>query len=356
MFKVKVRGIYSTALTRLLIDHGFRIVQPSATIRERFRIKDFIDLQETPDLDIHDRRDRQGVYAAGSFSILRILASILKSELYDVVLRGRIHVLREISRSTQYPKSRASNDGAVEAVLNIEFPSLSKRKLDSIRRTVTPTLDGHHYYRACGGRIASLLEMAERLLREGCPQEEVEKLFKETIRPEYPHVGSIIQIEHVKIDGRYFYLGSPKIMKFDEEKGILRLHRTFMKKGVYDGLKVRKDPGDYAITDLKVGSWSLKTRYFSSEGVYKGTYINLNTPIELYPRKIRYVDLEVDICVWPDGRIVEIDMDKLQDKVYMGCISEKIESIVREKVNEIMNTTSLELEKDEQIIHISSYP
>ena len=352
LFKVKIRGIYSTALTRLLMDRGFKIVQPSAVIKERFNLKN--PSQEPPDLDIRDRMDRQGVCATGSIGALQLLTSTLNSTLDDVVIRGRIP--REaggpILSSEEFGNPLLKSLSETTFTINIEFPALSKRILDSIRRKVQPTLDGHHYYKACGRRISSLLEMAERLLEKGCPQEEVEALFKETIRSEYPRVGSIIEIEHVKIDGRCFHLGVPRVLRFEEETGVMRLHRTFTKKGVYDGLKTVKEPGDHAVTDLKIGGWSLRTRYFSSKGVYKGTYINLNTPVELYPRGIRYVDLEVDICVWPDGKIAEIDMEKLQERIRQGYISERIEPLMRREIKEIMNTISLDLEKDEAALTI----
>ena len=67
MFKVKIRGIYATALTKLLLDYknilgnqisselldnSFALVQPSATVRERFELK---ENDESPDLEIYDR-------------------------------------------------------------------------------------------------------------------------------------------------------------------------------------------------------------------------------------------------------------------------------------------------------------
>lgn len=349
MYRVKIRGIYSTALTQLLMNEGFRIVQPSAVIRERFNFQNHAEFLKPPDLNIRDRMDRQGVYVTGSLDSLNLLASVLRATFDDVVIRRTPFTSQIILGPYQEEHANLNvplRKGG-EPSLNIEFPGLSKRKLDSIRRTVRPTLKGHHYYKACGGRIAALVEMAEKMLEEGCIEEEVEELLRETIRYMYPHIGSIVEIEHVKVDGYCFHLGIPRVVAFEEKNGYMRLRRTFKRSGIYDGLKVKKEPGDYAITDLKLGDWSLRTRYFSENGEYKGTYININTPIELYPRKIRYVDLEVDVCVWPDGRIAEVDMDKFQEKIQMGYLPEKIESIVKKKINNIINFISINLERDE---------
>jgi len=349
LFTARIRGIYTTALTRLLIDHGFKIVQPSTIIKERFKFEGGLWEEGIPDLRIHDRRDRQGINAVGSIEAIKFLAETLKSTLDDVVIRGGVISLfssHDETRITTNSESEGSSMLKSGIFLTAEFPALSKKKLDDLRSSVTPTLKGHHYYRACGGRIASLLGMAERLLEKGCPLDEVEDLFKETIRSEYPHSGLMIDIEHVKIDGRCFHLGNPKIIEFNEEESKLKLYRRFMRRGIYDGLKTLKEPGDYAITDLKIGDLSLKTRYFSSNGDYKGTYININTPIELYPRKIRYVDLEVDICIWPDGKISTIDMDKLQKRISMGYISERIEEITKERIEKILNSIDIDLERE----------
>ena len=37
--RIKIRGIYSTALTKFALDAGFRIVEPSEKVRERFHMR-----------------------------------------------------------------------------------------------------------------------------------------------------------------------------------------------------------------------------------------------------------------------------------------------------------------------------
>ena len=463
MVKVRIRGIYSTALTKLLLDHGFDIVQPSATTRERFRLK---RNDESPDLDVYDRRDLQGVKALGKAEPIAAFISALQSRLDDVIIRkwpftvdgiykgiikgaepetysllidigttvGRIAeeeifnpnlkqvvvqverrrrtnrpvLTREIkvpgkyaillpkpqvkiSRKIRDPKKRsqlhklgkelappsrgilwrtaaADQPSKVlsdeitklmkeeEAILkkaeeveapailwegphsmDVEFPALSKKKLDDIRKSVAPTIDAHHFYKACGGKISSALDMAEKLLEKSYSREEVERLFKQTTETEYPDVGSVIEMEHVKLDGRTFRLGKALIEDFDHKESLIRFSRVFERKGLYDGLKTRKEPGDRAVTEAKLGEWYFKTKYFSKEGRYKGTYVNLNTPIELYPYRIRYVDLEVDVCAWPDGKVEKLDEEKLDKAATEGIVTQNLVRVVKDKLRKVVS-------------------
>ncbi len=104
---------------------------------------------------------------------------------------------------------------------------------------------------------------------------------------------------------------------------------------MYDGLGIPKEPGDYAVTEVEIGEWHFKTEYFSRDGRLKGTYVNLNTPVELYPYGIRYVDLEVDVCMWPDGRVEKLDEEKLEKAMEEGLVSEKLVKLVRKKLVKI---------------------
>ena len=460
--RARVRGIYSTALTKLLLYHEFDIVQPSITTRERFGLQ---ECDEPPDLDVYDRRDRQGVQAFGKAEFINTFCSIMQSCLDDVIVRswavtadgiykglikeadpithlflvdigsavdsimdnevlnpelrqivvqaerrrvgakkpvlttrikipGRYAILiperrvkvslkiqdskvrsrlqklgeelmppdwgilwrtaaadqsadvlrEEVTRLAREGRAVMEQAERVEApatlweggsFVNVEFPSLSKKKLDEFRRCVAPTMEGHHYYKACGRRVSSALDMAEKLLEKGYSLKEVKDLFKRTVEAEFPTVDSLVWMEHVKLDGKVFHLGEALVEAFDHDQSSLRLSRVFEKKGVYDGLGTPKEPGDRAVTDAKVGDWHFKTQYFSRDGRYKGTYVNLNTPIELYPHRIRYVDLEVDVCVWPNGTVRKLDEEKLEKAMEEGLVTEKLVEIVKEKLQEL---------------------
>ncbi|UCE43601.1 MAG: hypothetical protein JSV57_04385 [Candidatus Bathyarchaeota archaeon] len=84
MAKARVRGVYSTALTKLLLENGFDIVQPSITLRERFGLD---ECNESPDLDVDDRFHRQGVQVLGESESINTFRFIVQSRLDDVIVR-----------------------------------------------------------------------------------------------------------------------------------------------------------------------------------------------------------------------------------------------------------------------------
>jgi len=458
--KAKIRGIYTTALTKLLLDNGFEMAQPSLTIKKRFGLS---DNSAPPDLAVRDRHDLQGIRVLGSSDAVSAFHSIFHSAFEDVLTRrwlvsvdgiykgkivesneyamyvdigngvvGRlskpevssvdeksltvqveririgsrqpvlttslkivgkyailvknakvgvslkIHDLsqrselyalgktlapeewgiiwRESSASQQrealenqittlVEKVKMLNEKALRAdaptllaegsyFMDVEFPWFSKRKMDKLRASVAATLNGHHFYKSCGGDASAALEMAEKLLEEGQIISEVEKSFREQILPGFPEAGSLVDVEHVKPSGFVFHLGQATIENLDEKH--IKYSRIMRSDGFYDGLGARKEAGDKALSEAKIGEWYITTKYFSSRGEWKGMYINLNTPVEVYPKTIRYVDLEVDICVQPNGLINVLDMEKLEKASEKGIISKNLFGIVKGKVDEII--------------------
>jgi len=457
--KVNIRGICSTALTKLLLDNGFEIVQPSLTIKKRFGLPE----DSAPsDLKIKDKYDLQGIRVLGTSDAVETFQSVLHSTFEDVLTRkwrvsvdgiykgsvvesdeyaayvdiggvmGRLprseianiderQVIVQVERkrigakqpvlttnlkivgnyailaqkskvgvslkirdlnkraelyalgkalapdgwgiiwresSANQPKEtleneitklaekvKILNEKALHAeaptlliegsyFMDVEFPWSSKRSLDKLRASAAQTLDGHHLYKSCGGEVSAALEMAEKLLEEGQSRSEVEELFKKQVMYEFPEAGSIVDIEHVKLSGLVFHLGQATIEVLDDKQ--IKYSRMMRSNGFYDGLGVKKEAGDKAVSETKPGEWYITTKYFSPSGEWKGTYVNLNTPIEVYPNAIRYVDLEVDVCIQPDGKVKILDMEKLEKALEKVFISKKLFEIIKEKAEKIV--------------------
>ncbi len=317
MGAAKVRGIYSTALTKLLLDHGFEMAQTSVDTAALFGLGEG---QKDYDLNVLDRGDRQGILGLGESWAVKDLRALLTENLLDVVVRDVQSEIREYS----------------DVSLDFEFPGCSKSRLDEIRRSVTSTIDGHHFFKACGGSISSAVDMAENLITEGRTEDEVERLFTRTIASSFPFEESVIEVDHIKLDGSSISLGKAVIEKYSKDDGLITLRRRLSGGGQYDGLRINKMPGDYAVTEVKLREWYLVTRYFSREGDLKGTYVNFSTPVELYPHRLRYVDLEVDICIWPRGGIKVLDMRFLKGAATGGLISAKLSQLIQQKTKEIV--------------------
>lgn len=457
--KAKVRGIYSTALTKLLLDNNFEIVQPSLTIKKRFGLSENAEL---PDLKIKDRYDLQGVRVLGTSEAVDAFQTVLHAAFEDALTRkwhvsvdgiykgntvgsdedtvqvdigngiiGRLpksetvnlndkQVIVQVERKrigAKYPvlstelkivgnfailtqniaigvslkirdlskrrelyalgkelaidgwgviwrepsanqpretldkevrtlveKAKIVDEKARDAEapalliegsysMDVEFPSFSKRHLDRLRASCAGTLERHHFYKSCGGRVSAALEMAEKLLERGQDRSEVEELSKKQIVYEFPEAGSVVDVEHVKLSGFTFHLGQAMIESLDNEQ--IKYSRTMRSNGVYDGLGIRKEAGDKAVSETRIGECYITTKYFSKDGELKGTYINLNTPVEVYPKTLRYIDLEVDVCIGSDGAISVLDTEKLEKALEKGFISKALFEMVEKKVKEI---------------------
>ena len=444
--KVRIRGIYATALTKLMLDRGFSVVQPSPIIAERFSLE---PSEEEPDVIISDRADKHGVVLSGPGEPMEQVLSAIRDELPDAVfrrapfelwaiyrgvvidharrivsigdvigqladgedldpedvevlvqvmryegkkpvltrfvrLRGRFATLKpfepgiELSRRItdedkaswleklgrelapegmglrwrsravlageeelksdvkgllayweELSKAFASSDEPCKlapgkALVDVEFPLSAKERLDELRASVCPTLKGHHALKACGGSLSSSVEMAEKLLSQGMPEEQVKGLFEEVLKREMPCEGSKLAIIHVKLDGTVIRLGEALVLEASDDLRRLLLVRHIRGRGLYDGLGTVREPGDVALTRTGLGSMRLVTSYMRPDGAYKGTYVNINTPVEVCPERLRYVDLEVDVCIWPDGRIKLLDEDELYEAVEEGVVSAQL--------------------------------
>jgi hypothetical protein len=91
------------------------------------------------------------------------------------------------------------------------------------------------------------------------------------------------------------------------------------------GLKYQSEEGDYAVSEVRGGRMVITgTLIIEFKGKRLGIYHNINTPVEFYPDRIRYVDLEIDVVQYPDGRVEVVDERESAKRFEQGYLSRKM--------------------------------
>jgi hypothetical protein len=312
--RIKIRGIYSTALTKFLLDSGYGIVDPSAEIQERFGMQ---QTRGVPQILIQDREDLQGIHIFGEAERVSPLVRLLQDRLLDAVLL-------EVKTGEEAPEDLAGEPQASKDLTRarLEFAGTSKETLDGMRSSVIPTLRRHHRLRIIHPKK---LERAEKELwrnpdRRGGLEKEI---FLEAILLPMKKSGPV-RLEHIKPMGRPIRPREGVLLEADERRVLIK---RFFSQGRYDGLGLPIEEGDYSLTEVQEGAWYVKHAYYSAAGKPKGEYYNINTPVEFYPYGARYVDLEVDVIRRVETEPVIVDRDALAILAKTGRIGAGLEKM-----------------------------
>ena len=301
--RIKIRGIYSTALTKLALDSGFQVVDPSEKVRERFQM-------ELPDdgkyeILILQRDDLQGIEVRGEADHVCEWLIRLQQSLLDAVIISFV----------------PTDDTEPLVVADVELPGGAKEKLDLIRAGVVPTLKNHHRLKIID---SELLQSAEaEFTRHPENRMDLEKrILREAILDPLVKADQV-RLEHIRPSGRPMRPRLGVLRSVREKKVVFR--REFS-KGRYDGLDLPINEGDYCLTEVREGEWYIRHSYFSKEHLSIGEYFNINTPTELYPYGARYVDLEVDVIRRAGEKAFGIDQEKLEVLARKGCIGPDLQN------------------------------
>jgi hypothetical protein len=215
--------------------------------------------------------------------------------------------------------SEASDDG--EAAW-IWLGRDGRTAYDEARAEETTTVPGHHRLKATSKAASSGVDIAEALLDDADPTENPP--FDVVARRFGPQEGDQIEIVHGKPDGRYPSLGRGEVVSADaeEEEMVVVVERRITSSGTYDALGVEREDGDVARTRFEEGGRAYATVYKSADGKKKGTYVNVCTPLEIFPDAVRYTDLYIDV-VEVDGETRVVDEEELADAVDEGLVPEE---------------------------------
>jgi len=314
--KVKIRGVYTTALTKLFLDAGFSIVQPSAAICQRFHLLPDSELEQ---VSIYDGEDVHSIIVEGDGKGVEEIMEVLGRNLLDIAVRPASSPFQP---GQKWPGTKLSWQEFVakfstKVTFTLEFPYAAKATLDALRGEVTPTLSQHHLLKLIDAQKVDEAEASSTSLLE------MAKKLKQELIYEHYRLGRTIIVEHVLLEGKVVVMKG-KLAEFDPESGLAIIKRSFSGMGKYDGLNLLQEPGDWGIIEVKDGSWVCKRSYYRRSGDLIGEIYNINTGIELYPDKVRYLDLKVDVVRWAEGRVKMIDRPELYQSVKDKLIRQQL--------------------------------
>jgi hypothetical protein len=216
------------------------------------------------------------------------------------------------------------------------FGRESRFALDEHRRAVTDTMPGHHRIKATAGEASAAVDFVEAVCVDPAGAAGQDFPFEAVTRQFGPREGEEVGIAHGKPDGRCFLLGRAEVTG-REPDGSVTVRRDISAGGTYDALGVERQSGDEAVTKFEEGRWWYPTVYRGDDGTKRGTYVNVCTPVEVFPDAVRYVDLHVDVVKRPDGAVERVDDDELDAAVATGDVPEPLAQKARDVADALEN-------------------
>ncbi|MEN3009855.1 MAG: DUF402 domain-containing protein [Candidatus Bipolaricaulaceae bacterium] len=297
--RVRVRGIYATALTALLRER-FALVEPSEVIQARFGLS---PAEGPAEVAIQDRPDRHGIVIEGVRSAAEEVVAFLREKIPWAVF------------AWQAPPLRPRKEGPLAAAAALlaraegDFPKPAKDLLDRVRAEVLFTLPGHHLLKTLDPvRVDEAEAKGEAALAQ--------VLEGELIWAHYAP-GKPVSIVHGKAGEAPIRQGGELV---EAQRGRAVVRRAFRPGGTYDGLGLPKNAGDHGYVEFLEGRWWSRRTYFRANGELLGEIYNIQTPPEFLPGEIRYLDLEIDIAR-VGGELRLLDAEVLEKKAAEGLIS-----------------------------------
>lgn len=214
-------------------------------------------------------------------------------------------------------------EGDTAAMLLI--PGFTKKRFDEIRSTVAPTVKKHHKYKAADESHDLAVEAVERLVDDDESLDRFDGVMHD-IEP--IEVGDSLRFNHLKPDGSTPDFGRGRVI--DVEEGEIQLQRRVDSSPA--GLP--SEGAEYAVTSVEEDSWMIISEYFDGNDESTGMFVNINTPVEVYPWEVRYMDLCVDVVLQGD-EVELIDSGELDEHVAEGRISEELAQRAREAAEDI---------------------
>ena len=101
---------------------------------------------------------------------------------------------------------------------------------------------------------------------------------------------------------------------------------------------VRFEKGDVFYEWYYFDRWYNVFQVYSETGELKGWYCNVTRPAEIHDDELTFVDLALDLWVWPDRRYLVLDEDEFDELAETTYSAEDI-AVAREALAELIRRT-----------------
>ena len=224
-----------------------------------------------------------------------------------------------------------------DATAWVWFGRETRFALDGKRRSVVETMAGHHRIKAGDPSASAAVDFVEAVCADAATADGPQDFPFDVVTTQFgPREGETVKIGHGKPDGRCIVLGRGEVTACDPD-GSVTVEREMSPGGTYDALGTERRAGDVAITKFEEGRWWYPTVYRGDDGTRRGTYVNICTPVEVFPDTVRYVDLHVDVVKHADGTVERVDDDELDAAVDAGNVPEDLAAKARSVASAVEN-------------------
>ena len=102
---------------------------------------------------------------------------------------------------------------------------------------------------------------------------------------------------------------------------ISRAEQAIKLRGVFEELVEHNDLGTIDIGTISIeyfaaDRWFNVFRFESPTGELRNFYANICVPPTISDQHVDYVDLDIDVVLWPDGRVVVLDESEFEENIY----------------------------------------
>lgn len=82
--------------------------------------------------------------------------------------------------------------------------------------------------------------------------------------------------------------------------------------------------------------WYNVFAFFEPDGRFRNYYCNINMPPALKDSELDYIDLDLDVVVWPDGSIVTLDREEYENNALLYSYPAEVKDQAENALEEVL--------------------